>query len=114
MAMGLQGIYARFIMALEVIQSKRVGKEMVVDPVVYIDKFGSYDTLMFCGYKHLRIDYKETFSNRKKGLEGFWAHAKERLIKHHGVSKQKFLLYLKEMEFKCNNLIIEMKISLVC
>ena len=24
------------------------------------------------------------------GLEGFWAYAKQRLIKHHGVSKERF------------------------
>ncbi len=37
------------------------------------------------------------------GLEGFWAYAKERLIKHHGVSKERFPLYLKEMEFRYNH-----------
>ena len=37
------------------------------------------------------------------GLEGFWAYAKERLIKHHGVSKERFPLHLKEMEFRYNH-----------
>jgi len=27
--------------------------------IVYTDKFRSYDTLMFCGYRHLRVDHKE-------------------------------------------------------
>lgn len=74
--------------------------------IVYTDKFRSYDTLMFCGYKHLRIDHKRRFTNGKvyiNGLEGFWSYAKERLIKHHGVSKKRFPLYLKEMEFRYNN-----------
>jgi transposase len=74
--------------------------------IVYTDKFRSYDALMFCGYKHMRIDHRKRFSNGKvyiNGLEGFWSYAKERLIKHHGVSKQKFPLYLKEMEFRYNN-----------
>jgi transposase len=74
--------------------------------IVYTDKFRSYDALMFCGYKHLRIDHTKRFSKGKvyiNGLEGFWSYAKERLIKHHGVSKQKFPLYLKEMEFRYNN-----------
>ena len=74
--------------------------------IVYTDKFRSYDALMFCGYKHMRIDHTKRFSNGKvyiNGLEGFWSYAKERLIKHHGVSKQKFPLYLKEMEFRYNN-----------
>ena len=36
------------------------------------------------------------------GLEGFWSFAKERLIKHHGMSRKFFPLYLKELEFRYN------------
>lgn len=43
---------------------------------------------------------KSTLMN---GLEGFWSYAKERLIKFHGVSKDYFPLYLKEMEFRYNH-----------
>jgi len=74
--------------------------------IVYTDKFRGYDALMFCGYRHLRIDHEKVFSSGKvyiNGLEGFWSYAKERLIKHHGVSIQKFPLYLKEMEFRYNH-----------
>ena len=74
--------------------------------IVYTDKFRSYDALMCCGYRHLKIDHHKRFSSGKvyiNGLEGFWSYAKERLIKHHGVSKEKFPLYLKEMEFRYNN-----------
>jgi len=74
--------------------------------VVYTDKFKSYDSLMFCGYRHLKVDHGKCFSSGKvyiNGLEGFWSWAKERLIKHHGVSKQQFPLYLKELEFRYNN-----------
>jgi transposase len=74
--------------------------------IVYTDKFRSYDALMFCGYRHLRIDHGKRFSRGKvyiNGLEGFWSFAKERLAKFHGVSKEKFPLYLKEMEFRYNN-----------
>jgi transposase len=61
---------------------------------------------MFCGYRHLRVDHGKRFSSGKvyiNGLEGFWSYAKERLAKFHGVSKGKFPLYLKEMEFRYNN-----------
>jgi transposase len=64
------------------------------------------DALMCCGYRHLKVDHGKRLSSGKvyiNGLEGFWGYAKERLIKHHGVSKQKFPLYLKEMEFRYNN-----------
>jgi transposase len=74
--------------------------------IVYTDKFRGYDALMFCGYRHLRVDHGKRFSSGKvyiNGLEGFWSYAKERLIKFHGVSKEKFPLYLKEMEFRYNN-----------
>jgi len=74
--------------------------------IVYTDKFRSYDTLMFCGYRHLKVDHKKKFASGKvyiNGLEGFWSYAKQRLIKFHGVSKEKFPLYLKEMEFRYNH-----------
>ena len=74
--------------------------------IVYTDKFRSYDALMCCGYKHLQVDHKKRFSSGKvyiNGLEGFWAFAKERIIKFHGVSKEKFPFYLKEMEFRYNH-----------
>ena len=35
-------------------------------------------------------------------IEGFWSYAKERLLKFHGVSKDNFIYYLKELEFKYN------------
>lgn len=65
-----------------------------------------YDSLMFCSYRHLQIDHGKLFSSGNvyiNGLEGFWSYAKERLIKFHGVSKEKFPLYLKEMEFRYNH-----------
>src|SRR5512139_1288026 len=74
--------------------------------VVYTDRFGSYDSLMLCGYRHLKIDHQKLFSSGRvyiNGLEGFWSWAKERLMKHHGVSKARFPLYLKELEFRYNH-----------
>jgi transposase len=74
--------------------------------IIYTDKFRSYDSLMFCGYRHLKIDHGKRFATGKvyiNGLEGFWSWAKERLVKHHGVSKEKFPLYLKELDFRYNH-----------
>lgn len=65
-----------------------------------------YDSLMFCGYKHLSINHKYKFKRGKvyiNGVEGLWSFAKERLIKHHGISGHKFLYYIKEMEWRYNN-----------
>ena len=74
--------------------------------IIYTDKFRCYDSLMFCGYRHLKVDHGKYFSSGKvytNGLKGFWSFAKERLMKHHGVSKEKFPLYLKELEYRYNN-----------
>jgi transposase len=74
--------------------------------IVYTDKWRGYDSLMFSGYKHLNIDHRYRFKEGKvfiNGVEGFWSFAKERLIKYHGISKHKFILYLKEMEWRYNN-----------
>jgi len=74
--------------------------------IVYTDKWKGYDSLMFSGYKHLNIDHRYKFKEGKvfiNGVEGFWSFAKERLIKYHGISKHKFILYLKEMEWRYNN-----------
>ncbi len=73
--------------------------------IVYTDKYKGYDSLIFCGYRHLKIDHQKRFASGKvyiNGIEGFWSFAKERLMKYHGVSKNKFPLYLKEMEFRYN------------
>lgn len=73
--------------------------------IIYTDRYKAYDSLMCCGYRHLSVDHGKYFANGKvyiNGLEGFWSFAKERLIKHHGVSRQFFPLYLKELEFRYN------------
>jgi transposase len=70
--------------------------------IIYTDKFRSYDALMCCGYRYLWVDHGKRFSSGKvyiNGLEGFWSYAKQHLAKFHGVSKETFPLYLKEMEF---------------
>jgi len=74
--------------------------------LVYTDKFRGYDALAFCGYRHLKVDHGKRFSRGKvhiNGLEGFWSYAKGKLYKHHGVSPEKFPLYLYEMQFRYNH-----------
>jgi transposase len=74
--------------------------------IVYTDRYRSYDALMFCGYRHLRVDHGKYFSRGRvyiNGLEGFWSYAEERIMKYHGVSPQRFPYYLKELEFRYNH-----------
>lgn len=72
----------------------------------YTDKFRSYNSLILSGYEHVRVDHDKKFANGKthiNSIESFWAYAKERLLKYHGVSPQKFRFYLKELEFRFNH-----------
>lgn len=74
--------------------------------LIYTDCYRSYDGLVSYGFKHRRIHHDKKFVNGKvyiNGIEGFWSYAKERLLKHHGVSTDKFILYIKELEFRYNN-----------
>jgi transposase len=73
--------------------------------IVYTDRWGRYDALMFCDYKH-SSDYERRFSREDvhmSGMDGFLSYAEEKMMKFHGVSKGKFPLYLKEMEFRYNH-----------
>ncbi|MDF1506413.1 IS1595 family transposase [Roseisolibacter sp. H3M3-2] len=74
--------------------------------LVYTDQWSGYDTLTFCGYRHLRVNHARHFSRGKvhiNGLEGFWSYAKTKFVKHHGVSPARFPLYLYEWQFRYNH-----------
>jgi len=74
--------------------------------LVYTDRWKGYDTLAFCGYRHLRLDHARHFARGKvhiNGLEGFWSYAKGKFLKHHGVSPEKFPLYLYEWQYRYNH-----------
>lgn len=73
--------------------------------VYYTDCFKSYKSLKRYG-KHCRVNKEYSYAkgrNHINGIEGFWSFAKERFHKYHGISKDNYELYLKEMEFRFNN-----------
>jgi len=73
--------------------------------VYYTDCFKSYKSLKQYG-KHNKINHQKTFGkghNYINGLEGFWSFAKERFQKYHGINKNNYELYVKEMEFRYNH-----------
>jgi len=74
---------------------------------IYTDGWKSYDGLILYGYKHRRIHHHENEFARGKnhvnGIESFWSYVKRRLQKFNGVRKDKFLLFLKESEWRFNN-----------
>lgn len=74
--------------------------------LVYTDMYRSYDGLVSYGFRHERINKSMSFLNGKvyiNGIDGFWSYAKERLMKYHGVSVERFPYYLKELEFRYNH-----------
>lgn len=74
---------------------------------VYTDGWKSYDGLILSGYRHKRIYHeKNQFAKKRNhvnGIESFWSFTKRRLRKFNGVPKDKFLLYLKESEWRFNH-----------
>lgn len=78
---------------------------------IYTDTWGAYKGLDKKGYKHETVNHGNEeyvkYKNKKKvhinGIEGFWGYMKERLMKHHGVSKDNLIYYVKECEFRFNN-----------
>jgi len=74
--------------------------------VFYTDGWKSYASLEQYG-KHNIIDHDKVLvdknHNHINGIEGFWSFAKERFHKYHGIDKQNYPFYVKEMEFRFNN-----------
>lgn len=73
---------------------------------IYTDGWRAYDGLITLGYKHYRIHHHENEFARGKnhvnGIESFWSFTKRRLMKFNGIHKSKFLLHLKESEYRWN------------
>jgi transposase-like protein len=79
-----------------------------LDSVIHSDSWRAYDGLVDMGYaKHFRVRHGinefAIGSNHINGIESFWSYAKHRLIKFKGVSRNTFLLHLKETEFRFNH-----------
>lgn len=73
--------------------------------VFYTDDFKSYKSLRHYS-KHSKIKKIKAYARGRthiNGIEGLWSFAKERFHKYHGIGKDKYYLYLKEMEFRFNN-----------
>jgi len=80
--------------------------KILTDTTIYTDGWRSYDGLVLNGYKHYRIHHhKNEFArgkNHVNGIESFWSYTKRRLNKFNGIQKTKFLLHLKESEYRWN------------
>ena len=80
-----------------------------IKAVIHSDGWRGYDGLVDLGFeKHLRVNHGDNeFSagngNHINGIEGFWGYAKHRLAKFKGIPKSRFVLHLKETEFRFNH-----------
>jgi len=71
------------------------------------DGWKAYDGLVLNGYTHHRVFHSHNEFARGKchvnGIESFWSYCKRRLAKFNGLTDDKFVLHLKECEFRFNN-----------
>lgn len=71
------------------------------------DGWKAYDGLILNGYEHYRVFHSHNEFARGKchvnGIESFWSYCKRRLAKFNGLTDDKFILHLKECEFRFNN-----------
>lgn len=71
------------------------------------DGWKAYDGLILNGYEHYRVFHSHNEFARGKchvnGIESFWSYCKRRLSKFNGMNSDKFILHLKECEFRYNN-----------
>ncbi len=105
-------VYVEFVKDVEkkTLQDIIKGK-IVLESEVYTDTWKSYRGLKKQGYHHEVINHsKEQYLKEKRdkrihinGIEGFWGYLKEHLLKHHGVSKDNLIYYIKEQEFRFNH-----------
>jgi transposase-like protein len=75
--------------------------------VIHTDGWKAYDGLILNGYDHYRVFHSQNEFARGKshvnGIENFWSYAKRRLAKFNGCASDKFLIHLKECEFRYNH-----------
>ena len=79
-----------------------------IDSVIYSDGWRGYNGLVDYGFKkHFRVHHGDNEFARGhshiNGIESFWGFTKTRLAKFRGMDKSKFILHLKESEFRFNH-----------
>jgi transposase len=87
---------------MPIIQGKILEKS-----VIYTDGWKAYDGLVLNGYEHYRVFHSDNEFARGKshvnGIESFWSFAKRRMAKFNGCTSSKFVIHLKECEWRFNH-----------
>lgn len=81
--------------------------KILEDSTIYTDGWKSYHGLIYQGFHHYRIYHsKNEFARGKNhinGIESFWGFTKTRMQKLRGIRKEKFVIHLKESEWRWNH-----------
>jgi len=73
--------------------------------IVFTGRYRNYSTLVCCPGDEIESGYLGADENTApfdRDSE-FWAYARKRITKFHGVTRQRFPFYLKELEFRYNH-----------
>jgi len=84
-----------------------IARKVVPDSIVYSDCWRGYNVLDVTAFKHFRINHSKLFAdkaNHINGIENFWNQAKRHMRKFNGVPKEHFGLFLKECDWRFNNI----------
>ena len=81
--------------------------KILEESTIYTDGWKSYDGLIDVkNFKHHRVYHSKNEFVRGKahinGIESFWSYCKRRIRKQNGVRKDRFLIHLKESEWRWN------------
>lgn len=81
--------------------------KILEESTVFTDGWKSYHGLIYQGFQHYRIYHsKNEFARGKNhinGIESFWGFTKTRMQKLRGIRKDKFMIHLKESEWRWNH-----------
>jgi transposase len=81
--------------------------KILENSTIHTDGWRAYDGLILNGYDHYRVFHSHNEFARGKchvnGIEAFWSYCKRRLSKFNGMDSEKFILHLKECEFRYSN-----------
>ncbi|HCC84640.1 MAG TPA: hypothetical protein DEP87_03075 [Candidatus Pacebacteria bacterium] len=75
--------------------------------LAYSDGWKSYDALGIYGYNYKKVKHHENEfadgDNHLNGIESFWSWTKQRLSKLHGFTRNQFVDFLLELEWRFNH-----------
>jgi transposase len=84
-----------------------IDNRVSIETTIYSDTWRSYQGLDETFKDHETVNHNEHEYSRGSasinGIEGFWAYAKERIIRSHGIGPDHLIYYLKEIEFRFNH-----------